>query len=119
MMDPGKVLGNVLRVGVALAGIVVLAGGAIYLARHGGEQAQLGVFHSEPFDLRTIGGILAGVRQLHGRAVIQLGLLLLIATPVARVLGAALIFADERDWLYTGIASLVLALLLYSLLHAA
>src|SRR5215472_13072381 len=107
MMDPGKVLGNVLRTGVALAGIVVLAGGAIYLARHGGEQAQLGVFHSEPFDLRTIGGILAGVRQLHGRAVIQLGLLLLIATPIARVAGAALIFAGQRDWMYTVIAGVV------------
>jgi uncharacterized membrane protein len=50
---------------------------------------------------------------------IQLGLLLLIATPIARVIGAGLIFAGERDWLYTAIAGLVLALLLYSLLHAA
>lgn len=119
MIDPGKVLGNVLRAGVVLAAIVVLTGGVIYLSRHGREHPSLQVFQSEPFDLRTFGGILAGVRQVHGRAVIQLGLLLLIATPVARVLGAALIFASERDWLYTGIASVVLALLLYSLLHAA
>jgi uncharacterized membrane protein len=108
----------VLRAGVVLAAIVVLAGGALYLSRHGGEHPALGVFQSEPFDLRTIGGILTGVRQLHGRAVIQLGLLLLIATPIARVAGAALIFAGQRDWMYTVIASVVLALLLYSLLHA-
>jgi uncharacterized membrane protein len=119
MMDPGKLLGNLLRAGVMLAAVVVLVGAVIYLTRHGHEHPSLQVFASEPFDLRTIGGIVAGVRQAHGRAVIQLGLLLLIATPIARVLGAALIFAGEHDWTYTVIAGVVLALLLYSLLHAA
>jgi uncharacterized membrane protein len=112
-------LGNLLRAGVVLAAMVVLAGGAVYLARHGTEQPSLQVFQSEPSALRTIGGIVKGVGQGRGRAMIQLGLLLLIATPIARVAGAGLIFAGERDWLYTAIAGLVLALLLYSLLHAA
>jgi len=52
----------------------------------------------------------------HGRGVIQLGILFLIATPVARVAFSGVAFALERDWLYVGIASAVLAVLMYSLL---
>jgi uncharacterized membrane protein len=48
--------------------------------------------------------------------VIQLGILVLIATPVARVLFSMLGFALERDWMYVVITAIVLALLLYSLI---
>lgn len=48
---------------------------------------------------------------------IALGLLLLIATPVARVALAAFGFLREGDWLYTAVASFVLAVLLFSLLN--
>jgi uncharacterized membrane protein len=51
--------------------------------------------------------------QLHGRGIIQLGLLLLIATPIARVAFAAYGFARQRDWMYVGIAAFVLSVLLY------
>jgi uncharacterized membrane protein len=52
------------------------------------------------------------------RSLIQLGLLLLIATPVARVAFSAVAFAAERDYLYAGMTVAVLGLLGYSLLHA-
>ena len=52
---------------------------------------------------------------MNGRAIIQLGLLLLIATPVARVLFSAIAFAIERDYMYVVITLIVLAILLYSL----
>jgi uncharacterized membrane protein len=42
-------------------------------------------------------------------------LLLLIATPVARVLFSVLGFGLERDWMYVVITLLVLALLVYTL----
>ena len=118
-MRGAKALGNLLRAGVTLAVLVVLAGGALYLARHGGEHMTLHVFHGEPADLRTIGGIWAGLGSGSARAIIQFGLLLLIATPVARVIGAAAVFARDRDWLYMGIAGVVLALLTYSLMFGA
>jgi len=51
----------------------------------------------------------------HARGLIQLGLLLLIATPMARVAFSVIGFALEKDWLYVGITLLVLALLIYSL----
>jgi uncharacterized membrane protein len=47
---------------------------------------------------------------------IQLGLLLLIATPVARVAFSAAAFAMQRDRLYVVVALIVLAVLMYSLM---
>ena len=46
-----------------------------------------------------------------GRALIQLGLLLLIATPVARVAFSVFAFERQRDWTYVGITLFVLAVL--------
>jgi uncharacterized membrane protein len=108
-------LGRVLRAGVLLAASVVGIGGALYLARHGHEVPAYGVFHGEPGDLRSIGGTIADARQFSARGVIQLGLLLLIATPVARVIFALIGFTRQRDWMYVGVSLIVLALLAYSL----
>ena len=59
------------------------------------------------------------MRQLSGRAIIQFGLLLLIATPVARVIFSAVAFAWERDYLYVAFTLAVLAVLTYSLFGGA
>lgn len=56
-----------------------------------------------------------GVVGLHGKAIIQLGLLLLVATPIARVVFSAFAFFAEGDYLYVGITLLVLAVLMFSL----
>jgi uncharacterized membrane protein len=119
--EPGRaerVIGALLRGGVVLAAAVVALGGALYLLRHGGERPQLAVFAGEPADLTRVSGIARGVLLLRARAVIQLGLLLLIATPVARVALSMLTFALERDRRYVAVTAAVLALLLYSLLFS-
>ena len=74
------------------------------------------MFHGEPSDYRTVRGILSDSFALQGRGIIQLGLLLLIATPVARVAFTIFGFAEENDRLYMAVASFVLLILLYSLL---
>ncbi|MGD0580564.1 MAG: DUF1634 domain-containing protein [Bryobacteraceae bacterium] len=106
-------LGNLLRTGVVVAANVVLVGGVIYLSRHGHEAPAYRTFRGEPFDLRTMNGVLSDSMQLHGRGIIQLGLLLLIATPIARVASAAYGFARQRDWMYVSIAAFVFSVLLY------
>ncbi len=111
-----RLLGNVLRIGVLAAAAVVLTGGAVFLARHGGEPPDYHVFHGEPSDLRSVGGIVGDVFDVRGRGLIQFGLLLLIATPVARVVLSAVIFAAERDRRYVVFTLIVLAVLIYSLL---
>ena len=110
-------LGTLLRAGVVLSAVVTLLGGIMYLAAHGGASASYHVFVREPAPLRTVGGVIAGVLRGDSAAIIQLGVLLLIATPVARVFISVIGFARERDWMYVCCSLIVLALLCYSLAH--
>ncbi len=109
------IVANLLRAGVWLAAGVVALGGIIFLVRHGRAMPQYARFVGEPFELRTVSGIIRGSATFHGRNIIQLGLLLLIATPVARVAFSVIAFALERDRLYVVITLMVLAVLLFSL----
>ncbi len=109
------IVGHLLRTGVILAASVVLIGGVLYLSRHGHEVPDYATFHGESENLKRPLDIIQGVMQLNARAIIQLGLLLLIATPVARVLFSAIAFAIERDGMYVVITLIVLAVLLFSL----
>ena len=109
-------IGNLLRTGVFLAAAIVLCGGVIYLARHGAATPHLHVFRGEPSDLCSVTSIVAYAFQGSGRGIIQLGFLLLIATPVLRVAACWVAFAHQRDWLYVLVSLIVLSLLTYSLL---
>jgi uncharacterized membrane protein len=110
------ILGNVLRTGVLTAAAVVCLGGVLYLVRHGTAAPNYASFQGEPSDLRFVRGIVADVFSGSSRGVIQLGLLLLIATPVMRVALALIGFARQRDRIYVAVSLIVLLLLLYSLL---
>jgi uncharacterized membrane protein len=108
-------LSQVLRVGVITSATLVAVGAAIYLARRGTLTPDYRAFRGEPADFRSVPGILRNAFALSGRGLIQLGLLVLIATPVARVVFAIIGFGRQRDWLYVVVASLVLVLLATSL----
>lgn len=110
------IIGALLRTGVVLAAAVVFFGALVYLAHHGHEAATYSVFRGEPVALTSVTGIIHGAFHMSGSAIMQLGLLVLIATPVARVAFSAVAFAIERDFLYVGITLFVLTVLLYSLL---
>jgi uncharacterized membrane protein len=109
------IVGILLRTGVILAAAVVLFGAALYLTHQGHEIPNYTAFHGEPESLKSPVEIFQGVEQLSARAIIQLGLLLLIATPVARVLFSAIAFAIERDWMYVVITLIVFVVLMFSL----
>ncbi len=109
-----------LRTGVILSGTVVTAGGAIYLWRHGAEPAKYHVFQpNQPADIRIIRDIILGAAAGRSQSIIQAGLLLLIATPIARVALSLAGFAMEGDRKYLLITALVLVVLLYSLISGA
>ena len=110
-----QIMATLLRTGVLLAAGVVLTGGAVYLWRHGQELPHYTTFHGIPDELKHPAGIWSGVTAGRGRGLIQLGLLLLIATPVARVGFSVFAFERERDWTYVAITLFVLSVLLYSL----
>jgi uncharacterized membrane protein len=111
-----EIMGRLLRTGVILAAVFVLAGGVVYLVRHPEPVTDYRVFQGEPEELRTVPGIIHEALALHGRGLIQFGLLILIATPIARVAFSVVAFLYQRDWTYVVITMVVLGLLVYSLL---
>ena len=110
-----EIMGRLLRTGVILAASFVLAGGVVFLVRHPEPVTNYRVFQGEPEELRTASGIFHEALALHGRGLIQLGLLLLIATPIARVAFSVVAFLYQRDWTYVLVTLIVLGLLVYSL----
>ncbi|MGC2657471.1 MAG: DUF1634 domain-containing protein [Bryobacteraceae bacterium] len=109
----------ILRTGVIIAGTVVFLGGILYLVRHGGDVVDYRHFSGEPAMNRKIGEILSGAFALRARSVIQLGVLLLLATPIVRVAFSLVGFAAERDRTYVLITAIVLAILIYALVSGA
>ena len=108
-------LGRLLRSGVILAATVVFVGGVWYLTQSKSEVENYKSFRGEPAELTHVTQIVREAVSLNPLGLIQFGLLLLIATPVARVVFSVAGFAIERDWLYVVITMFVLATLLYSL----
>lgn len=111
-----QVIGRLLQYGVLLAAAVTLLGGLMLLVHHGSAPASYSVFQGEPAQLRSLTAIVSGAFSGEATAIVQLGLLLLIATPVARVAFTLVAFALQRDRLYVLVTTIVLALLLYGLL---
>src|SRR5207244_5762039 len=112
-----RMVSVLLRTGVLVSGAVVLAGGIYYLLRHGREAVDHHTFHSQPSIDRIASEIIKGAIALRARSIIQLGVLLLIATPIARVALSLVGFALERDRTYVVITAIVLAILLFSLIR--
>lgn len=111
------IMGRLLQAGVTLASVVILAGVVLYLAKHRASTADYSVFLSEPEFLRDPARLRDQIAKGDAAALIQVGVLLLIATPVARVIFAVVAFLMERDWLYVAISLFVLAALLFGLIH--
>jgi uncharacterized membrane protein len=109
-------MGTVLRVGVLSAAFVVVLGGFLFFIQHPGEIIDYTTFKGEPARLRQVHVIIREALIFKSRAVIQLGLLLLIATPIARVFFSLIGFLIEKDWIYVIITFIVLSILFCSLL---
>lgn len=112
-----SLIGYILRIGVLLSSGIVLVGGIIYLSRHGHNIADYSVFHDESARYSMMSKLLPGALSLHGRDIIQIGLMVLIATPIARVVFSTLGFVLEKDYLYIIICLLVLSIILFSMLR--
>ena len=110
-----QVIGRLLQIGVLISALVVVIGGSALLIRHGAAPADFRSFRGEPSALSTLGGIVRGASRLDSHAIVQLGLVLLIATPVVRVGLTLIAFGWQRDRLYVCITAFVLTLLVYSL----
>ncbi len=108
-------IANLLRAGVLVSALVVIAGGVAYLAQNPRARVDYHTFRGEPDNLKSTHGIIRTAFSGDPRGIMQLGLLLLIATPIARVTFSVVAFAMEGDLMYVGFTLIVLSVLLYSL----
>jgi uncharacterized membrane protein len=113
--DVQVILGTLLRVGVISSMVVVFLGGVIYLLSSHSNLVDYRVFNPEKSGMSSIIAVYKGVLKMDGAAIIQFGTLLLIFTPVARVVFSVFSFLIERDYLYVVIGLLVLTVILISL----
>jgi len=110
------IISDLLRIGVISSALIVFSGGIVYLINKGPQPApDLREFHKQPEKLRNPVHIVREAVSLSELGLIMLGLLLLIATPVVRVLFSVAAFSLQRDYLYVLFTLLVLSVLLYSL----
>jgi uncharacterized membrane protein len=113
--DMQVIMGNLLRAGVLLSMTVVFIGGVIYLIGYGQLKTDYSHFVIDKSGFFSLSSILAGMMELNGKAIIQLGILLLIFTPISRVILAVFSFLLERDYLYVLIGLLILGIIMFSL----
>ncbi|MGF1925126.1 MAG: DUF1634 domain-containing protein [Bacteroidia bacterium] len=109
------VLGGLLRFGVLLSTAIVLLGGIVYLISHSQNFVSFGHFDPKQVRFSSIAQIFIGLRKLDGLAIIQFGVLLLIFTPIARVVFSIFSFLIERDYMYVVIGLVVLGVIITSL----
>jgi len=113
--DIEVIVGTLLRYGVMTASAIVLLGGTYFLFQHG--ESPVPSYHrfvGESIGYTTFSGILNGVFALQAKGIIQLGVMVLIATPILRILFSLIGFVLEKDKLYVGITLVVLCVILLS-----
>ncbi|MBS7562944.1 DUF1634 domain-containing protein [Mucilaginibacter sp. Bleaf8] len=113
--DIEQLIGQLLRYGVVTASTIVLLGGIIYLIQLG--QAPRPSYHQfvgETAGYTTFSGIITNAFQFNAKGIIQLGVMVLIATPILRIVFSLIGFTLEKDKLYIVITLIVLSVMLFS-----
>ncbi|TCD10142.1 DUF1634 domain-containing protein [Pedobacter frigidisoli] len=113
--DIQVILGTLLRAGVIVSMTIVLIGGIIFLIHNKGVITDYKVFKPELAKFASIAAIFKGVSTFHGDAIVQFGILMLIFTPIARIVFAIFSFLIERDYLYVLIGLIILSIITISL----
>lgn len=116
--DISQIIGYILRYGVYLSLSIALVGGIVYLYRHSNE---INLFQHKAFVEKDeniaelLKNTFKGIVQGHGYYIIELGILLLIATPLSRVIFSLFAFKLEGDNLYVLITFIVLLIIIISI----
>jgi len=113
--DVEQIMGNLLRYGVLASAMIVFTGAVVYLTQHAQDAPHYTHFEGESSSLKTLGDTWRSTWQGNGLAIIQAGLFVLIATPVARIIFSIISYLLEKDYLYLLITGTVLAIILCNL----
>ena len=108
-----ELIGNTLRIGVSAACIIALVGGIYYLATTSGHPVpDYTTFHKGAVSYTTFEGIVRGAFSLSATEWMQLGVVVLMLTPIMRVVLSLVDFSIQRDWLYVAITAIVLVVII-------
>lgn len=113
--DVQLILGTLLRVGVLVSTGVVLIGGIIFMSTQTNQLVSFEDFKPEEAKFSSVAEIISGLKTFDGLAIIQFGVLLLIFTPIARVVFSIFSFLMEKDYMYVLIGLIVLGVIITSL----
>jgi len=114
--DIQSLIGKVLRTGMIVSMSIVIFGGIFYVVRHGHSIPDYKKFNGIPAFMQHAGSLVVAATNFKGQAIIQLGIVLLIATPILRVICSTIGFALEKDYMYVGISLLVLLIIFSSMM---
>ena len=114
--DIEQLIGLQLRYGVIIASLVVLTGGLVYLQQYGSlAMPAYHQFIGTKAGFTTAAQITAGLKIWNAKSIIQLGVLILIATPILRIAFSLVGFILEKDKMYIAITLIVLTVMLFSI----
>lgn len=109
-------IGQVLRTGVIISCAVAVIGGVLYLLHHGMQtMPDYGTFHGEAASYTSLPGIIKGLGTGSATEIIQLGVAILIATPILRIVLSLASFILEKDKMYVLITLIVLCVIMTSM----
>ncbi|SHN08602.1 DUF1634 domain-containing protein [Mucilaginibacter sp. OK098] len=114
--DIQSLIGQVLRGGMIVSMSIVFLGGIFFMYRHGHSIPDYRKFKGIPPFLQSPGSLVNAALNFKGQAIIQLGIILLIATPILRVIFSTIGFVLEKDYLYVGISIVVLLIIFASMM---
>ena len=110
-------IAEMLRFGVSLSAVFVFLGGVLYLRRPWLAAPNDEHFVAGTESIRGIDAVLRGAIHLDAKSVIDLGILVLIATPIVRVVFCIVGFARQKSRVYVLISTSVFAILIYSFIQ--
>ncbi|TCC88103.1 DUF1634 domain-containing protein [Pedobacter frigiditerrae] len=113
--DVQLILGTLLRVGVLVSTAIVIIGGVVFLSTQTNQIVSFESFKPEQAKFSSVAEIFNGLKSVDGLAIIQFGVLLLIFTPIARVVFSIFSFLMEKDYMYVLIGIIVLCVIITSL----
>lgn len=108
------ILANVLRISVLMSTLVIVLGGVLLLYAKGNTLVVVGVFKPQEALYVSLPAILKGLQVGNPLAIIQFGVLLLIFTPILRVIFAVLGFIHQKDLQYVAIGLFILVVIFLS-----
>ena len=122
--DDEIIISYFLKAGVMISVSFIIVGVIILFAKNGGDGytlAQMSDYHyalAHGIDSRSVSlnKILSGLSEIDGLYFITVGLWVLIFTPITVVFIGWLSFLEDKNYLYVGMASIVLFNLFFAML---